>query len=101
MKLIALAAALAVSGTAVAQTAPATQDSTTVTTTTTTEAAPDPQGGYQPTQPLFTGTPKPGDTVVFVPNTQTPDQAYPAPPPMAHYPICKPGQFDNCRQRGG
>ena len=104
MKLIALAAALAFSGTAIAQTAPATQDTTTTTTTTSSEGVQtmdDPKGGYQPSTPLFTAPPAPGAQVVFVPNTQTPDQAYPAPPPLAHYPICKRGQFDGCRQRGG
>ena len=30
-----------------------------------------------------------------------PDVAYPAPPPLAHYPVCKKGQFDGCIQRGG
>ena len=28
-----------------------------------------------------------------------PDEAYPAPPPLAHYPFCKPGQFDKCMER--
>ena len=96
MKLIALAAALALSGTAIAQTAPATQD----TPSEGVQTVDDPKGGYQPATPLFNGTPTPGATVVFVPNTQTPTQAYPPPPPLASYPICKRGQYDNCRQRG-
>ena len=59
-------------------------------------------GGYAPTAPLFSGgTPTPGGTVVFVPNPQTPTEAFPPPPPKAEYPICKRGQFDGCRQRGG
>ena len=59
-------------------------------------------GGYAPSAPLFSGgTPTPGSTVVFVPNPQTPSEAFPPPPPKAEYPICKRGQFDGCRQRGG
>jgi hypothetical protein len=95
MKLLALAAALAFSGTAIAQTAPATPDSEGVQT------VDDPRGGYQPSAPLFTAPPAPGAQVVFVPNPQTPTEAYPPPPPQASYPICKRGQFDNCMQRGG
>ena len=140
MKLIALAAALAVGGTAVAQdapqqsttttqdttspstpagtqdtTAPATsQNSTTATdqsTTGTTGAgttgdtgtavtADEPRGGYMPSTPAMSGTPAPGDTVVVMPS-RSPSEAFPAPAPLKHYPICKRGQFDNCRQRGG
>jgi len=100
MKLIVLAAALSFGGTAIAQ----DTQSTTTTTTTTTEGVQtvdDPKGGYAPTTPLFNGTPTPGATVVFVPSTQTPTEAFPPPPPLPSYPICKRGQFDNCRQRGG
>lgn len=93
MKLIVLAAALVAGGTAMAQTAPAPQS--------TDQTAPDPKGGYAPTTPLFSSPPQPGQTVVFQANPQTPDQAFPPPPPLAHYPLCKPHQFDNCRQRGG
>ncbi len=93
MKLIALAAALAFSGTAFAQTAPQHTDSTTLPT--------DPKGGYAPTAPLFSAPPQPGQTVVFQPNTQTPDQAFPPPAPLPTYPICKRGQTDHCMQRGG
>ena len=110
MKLIALAAALAFGGTAIAHDMP--QQSTTTTTTTTTTSADsstgvqtvdDPKGGYAPAGPLFsTGTvPPPGAQVTFVPSAQTPTQAFPPPPPLDHYPVCKRGQFDNCRQRGG
>ena len=42
---------------------------------------------------------QPGSTVQFVP-AQTPDQAYPAPAPLAKYPVCKKGQYDKCIQRG-
>ena len=102
MKLIALAAAFALGGTAIAQ----DQQSTTTTTTTATadQAAPDaPVGGYAPTAPLFSSgaTPPPGARVVFVPNPQTATEAFPPPAPMARYPLCKRGQTDNCRQRGG
>jgi hypothetical protein len=31
----------------------------------------------------------------------TPTQAFPPPAPLANYPICKKGQYDQCRQRGG
>jgi len=108
MKLIALAAALLAGGTAIAQEMP--QTTTTTTTTTTTEttgttgagiaAEEDPHGGYMPSTPALSGTPTPGAQIVFVPS-KTPSEAYPAPAPLAHYPICKRGQFDNCRQRGG
>jgi len=30
-----------------------------------------------------------------------PPQAAPAPAPLQSYPICKKGQYDKCRQRGG
>ncbi|NIJ19367.1 hypothetical protein FHS95_001036 [Sphingomonas naasensis] len=106
MKLIILAAALAASGTAIAQEMP--QQSTTTTTTTTETrgttgagmAAEDPKGGYMPSAPAPSGTPMPGQPVIFVPSP-SPSEAYPAPAPLDHYPICKRGQFDNCRQRGG
>ena len=96
MKLmIALTAAFAFGGPAIAQ----DQQSTTTTTTTTNA----PMGGYAPAAPLFsTGTtPPPGTQVVFVPSTQTPTEAFPPPAPKAAYPVCKRGQFDGCRQRGG
>jgi len=105
MKLLILAAALATGGPAIAQ-----DTQTTTTTTTTTEtgtsgagaAMPeeDPKGGYMPSGPALSGTPMPGQPVIFVPSA-TPGEAYPAPAPLKHYPICKRGQFDNCRQRGG
>ena len=100
MRLIALVTALAFGGTAIAQDVP---QSTTTTTSTTGEVqtVDDPKGGYAPAAPLFSQTPPPGATIVFVPNTQTPTQAFPPPAPLAKYPLCKKGQFDNCRQRGG
>ncbi|MDB5704892.1 MAG: hypothetical protein JWN66_2008 [Sphingomonas bacterium] len=93
MKLI-LLAALAVAMPALAQETPAPQ-----TTPQTTDAtAPDPAGGYQPAQPAMSGPPTPGVKPTFV-QAPPPDQAFPAPPPLAHYPICKRGQFDNCLER--
>lgn len=96
MKLIALAAALAMSGAAFAQTAPATDAQGNI------QSEDGTKGGYAPTAPLYpNGTPQPGQTVIFVPNTQTPTEAFPPPAPKAEYPICKKNQFDGCRQRGG
>ncbi len=57
----------------------------------------DPAGGYQPSQPAISGTPAPGQTVTYQP-AMSPAQAYPAPPAMETYPICKKGQYDKCRQ---
>ena len=94
MKLIALAAALAIGGPACAQDVPQSA-------TGEVQTMDDPMGGYAPSAPLFNGTPTPGATVLFVPSTQTPTEAFPPPAPQASYPICKKGQYDNCRQRGG
>ncbi|RYD89919.1 MAG: hypothetical protein EOP61_30650 [Sphingomonadales bacterium] len=93
MKYIALAAALALGGPAIAQDVPQS--------TSTTSTVDDPKGGYAPAAPLFTTTPPPGATVLFVPSTMTPTEAFPPPAPLARYPLCKRGQYDNCRQRGG
>lgn len=60
----------------------------------------DPVGGYQPSQPAVSGTATPGGPVTFQ-AAAPPSQAYPAPAPLASYPICKKGQYDKCRQRGG
>lgn len=60
----------------------------------------DPVGGYQPTAPAVSGAATPGGPVTFQ-AAAPPSQAYPAPAPLASYPICKKGQFDKCRQRGG
>ena len=60
----------------------------------------DPVGGYQPSAPAMSGPMQPGATVVFQP-AASPDQAYPAPAPMAKYPVCKPGQYDDCMQASG
>ena len=95
MKLIVLVAALSLAGTAHAQQTSAQK----AASPTNNEASK--LGGYAPAAPLFSGTPTPGAQVVFVPNPQTPTEAFPPPPPKASYPICKRGQFDGCRQRGG
>ena len=87
MKLILFAVALTIAGAASAQKAPDTSPQTTG----------NPPGGYQPTS----GSSQPGQPAVFVPNPQTPSEAYPPPPPLQHYPYCKRGQFDHCMQRGG
>lgn len=102
MKLLALAAALAMTGTAAlaqdTQTPPPAQDTA---ATAPAPAGEDPTGGYQPATPPMSAQPQPGQQVIFQANPQTPTQAFPPPPPMDKYPVCKKGQFDNCRQRGG
>ena len=65
-----------------------------------TTGAGNPVGGYQPAGPAIQGTATPGGPVVFQ-QAPSPSQAYPAPAPKESYPICKKGQFDGCRQRGG
>jgi hypothetical protein len=99
MKLIALAVALAMTGTAaIAQdTAPAPAAPAAPTTGQTVD---DPVGGYQPATPPMSVAPAPGQQVIFQ-ASPSPTEAYPPPPPLQSYPICKRGQFDNCRQRGG
>lgn len=94
MKSLMLVLAFAAATAANAQTTTPVQDTSPQTTG-------DPRGGYEPTTPLFSTPPQPGQPVVFVPNPLTPAQAYPAPPPLPYYPLCKRGQFDKCRQRGG
>ncbi|WP_422058557.1 hypothetical protein [Sphingomonas sp.] len=100
MKLIALAAALAMAGTAAAQDMGTTSAPTAPQSTTTATPTDDPVGGYQPANPPMSAPPAPGATVVFQ-QAPAPDVAFPAPAPLAEYPICKKGQYDNCRQRGG
>ncbi|MBW4330355.1 hypothetical protein KY084_05645 [Stakelama sp. CBK3Z-3] len=60
----------------------------------------DHRGGYQPDQPPMPVQPKPGQKVIFKASPPV-SQAYPAPAPKAEYPVCKRGQTDGCRQRGG
>ena len=59
-----------------------------------------PAGGYQPSQSALSGAAQPGVQPRFQ-AAQSPDQAYPAPQPLAKYPVCKKGQYDKCIQRGG
>lgn len=95
MKLIALAAASFIAfaaAPAMAQTQPDEPPNV--------QTVDDPKGGYAPTAPLFSRPPVAGESIIFVPSTQTPTQAFPPPAPLASYPICKRGQYDNCRQRG-
>ena len=86
--------------------APAPMDPAMSSPTTATTSAPmttdgDPVGGYQPSAPAIQGgAAQPGATVRFQPAPSA-AQAYPAPAPLASYPVCKRGQYDNCRQRGG
>ena len=100
MKLLALAAALAMTGTAAlaqdTQTTPPPADDAAAPA-----ASEDPVGGYQPATPPMSTQPQPGQQVIFQANPQTPSQAFPPPPPLDKYPVCKKGQTDNCRQRGG
>lgn len=98
MKLIALAAALAMTGTAAIA-----QDTTAPAEAPAPSAAPageTPAGGYQPSTPALSGQPAPGQQVIFQ-AAKSPAEAYPPPAPMESYPICKKGQYDKCRQRGG
>ncbi|BCI69791.1 hypothetical protein SUS17_415 [Sphingomonas sp. S17] len=57
-------------------------------------------GGYQPAQPALAGTPQAGAPIVFK-QAPSPEQAFPPPAARESYPICKKGQYDQCRQRGG
>lgn len=56
-------------------------------------------GGFAPTGPALHGAIQPGQPVIFEPSA-APSVAFPPPAPLASYPICKRGQFDNCRQAG-
>jgi len=93
MKILIMAALVAATP-ALAQTTPAPADSA----PTTTPAPADPVGGYQPSHPAISGPVTAGTPVVFQ-AAPPPDQAYPAPPPLDHYPPCKKGQYDKCLQR--
>ncbi|WP_326523985.1 hypothetical protein [Sphingomonas sp.] len=93
MKMILLATALAFGATAAtAQDTPAPAPVAADATT--------PTGGYQPPAPPMAWPPPPGAQVIFQPS-QSPTQAYPPPAALDSYPICKKGQYDKCRQRGG
>ncbi|WP_322965534.1 hypothetical protein [Sphingomonas fuzhouensis] len=56
-------------------------------------------GGYQPAQPPMASQPAPGAQIIFK-QAPSPEQAYPPPAPLKSYPLCKKGQYNNCRQRG-
>ena len=62
-----------------------------------TAAAPAGEGGYAPPP----AAPIPAGATVRFQQAPTPDQAYPAPAPLAKYPVCKKGQTDKCMNRGG
>ena len=116
MNLLAVAAAFAAAATGIAQyqaaapAAPSQPPRTQASAPAPADAAPVPAaaagnvvqtpGGYMPATAFPNGAPTPGAPVTFVPNPQTPSQAFPPPPPRDHYPRCKPGQFDGCLQSG-
>lgn len=56
-----------------------------------------PMGGYQPSSPPMSAPMQPGATVQFQPSA-SPSQAFPAPAPLAKYPICKRGQTEACME---
>jgi ABC-type Fe2+-enterobactin transport system substrate-binding protein len=96
MKWIILAGALAFSGTAIAQDAPMTTD-------TTTQTAPQPPTAEQPTTTVttttdVTGTPTSTTVDVASPGNYT---APPPPDPASSYPRCSRTVTDHCRQPGG
>lgn len=100
---ILILAALAIASPAAAQTAPdpaqTTAEAAPVAPATSTDVATaTPAGGYGPVTTNLAVPP--GATVVYR-QAPTPDQAYPAPAPLAKYPVCKKGQYDKCIQRGG
>ncbi|MBB4840264.1 hypothetical protein HNP52_003356 [Sphingomonas kyeonggiensis] len=98
MKKMMIAAALIAFGTGIAQAQDVPQDARIFTDASGFRAEETP-GGYQPASSSFSGPVTPTTQVVFVPQTLTPSQAYPAPAPLKAYPACKPGREDNCRQR--
>ncbi len=102
MKLIMLAGLLAIAAPAVAQdqTTPPPADPAAAAAPAGDPNTPDPVGGYQPSAPALQGAATPGVAPVFQ-AAPPPDQAYPPPAPLAKYPVCKKGQYDNCIQRGG
>lgn len=57
-------------------------------------------GGYAPAAPALRGTPEPGSPIVFQPSA-APADAFPAPQARDHYPACKAGQTDHCREVNG
>jgi len=87
------------------QTPPTGQSMSTDQSMSTTAAPPDASsaeqaGGYMPATPPMSQPATPGANVTFQPSV-SPDQAFPPPPPLDHYPICKRGQTDKCMEPGG
>lgn len=94
-----LAAAMAFAAPAFAQTAPDAAPATTMPSA----AMPSTDssmsiGGYGPASTTLV---VPAGAKVVYQQAPTPDQAYPAPAPLAKYPVCKRGQTDKCIERGG
>ncbi len=100
MKFIMLAGMLAIAAPAMAQDQTAPTPPADTAAPAADPATPDPAGGYQPSAPALSATATPGVAPVFQ-QAPPPDQAYPTPAPLAKYPVCKKGQYDNCLQRGG
>jgi len=102
MKLIFLASALAICGNAMAQDAPS-QPATPAVVGSFTDAngfqGIETAGGYQPADSPFSSPPAKGQEVVFRAQPLTPTEAFPPPAARTHYPLCKPKQYNNCRQR--
>ncbi|GGO96673.1 hypothetical protein [Stakelama pacifica] len=96
MKLILMTAALVMGAPALAH---APQDMSTTTAQSASGDAAMP-GGYEPSQPPMPMQPEPGQKVIFQPSPPV-SQAFPPPAPKAEYPVCKRGETDGCRQRGG
>ena len=103
MKIIALAAALAVAAPAFAQdtsampvSAASDQSSASVGAFSGEET----KGGYMPANSPFSSPPSVGERIVFSAQTLTPSEAYPAPAPRAHYPMCSSKRADDCVQSG-
>lgn len=56
-------------------------------------------GGYAPAAPAIDGPVTPATKVDFVPQTLTPSEAFPPPPPRKAYPPCTKQRRDECLQR--
>jgi hypothetical protein len=55
-------------------------------------------GGYEPANSPLSGPVEADTKVVFVPQTMTPAELYPAPAAKKAYPPCTPQRQDSCRQ---
>ena len=105
MKLLALAAALAISGTAYAQDTTTQSTMPTQSTAQSTQAtqptesnATAPAGGLA--SPPVTAV-VPADQPAAAPASPSVNEALPAPAPRARYPMCSRAVRDECRQHGG